>query len=315
MSEKPMLTTEQSETPVRARWSAPQITAPLLMTFVLGAMHLSRYFLQRSEEANPFLTISLIQLLVLLLPCMVYYLLKRKSFATPLMLNPIRWRHIPLILLSVPVYIFGMLLLKYFFILISSESITMIGFFDDLSGRTSPDASLAGVLISLAIIPACCEEILFRGVLVSEYGGLGEGNAVVLSSLCFAMLHFSVRDFPAYLYAGLLLGILTVVSRSLLPATILHLVSNLLNLFVSDSFLRITMQKNGKFFVGFVLTVLFGFFLFLFLYMVEYVYIKAAESGKDISLPPKNIRNIPKVFLSPTFLLLVVVFILIATLT
>ena len=170
-------------------------------------------------------------------------------------------------------------------------------------------------VISLAIIPACCEEVLFRGVLVSEYGGLGEGNAVVLSSLCFAMLHFSVRDFPAYLYAGLLLGILTVVSRSLLPATVLHLVSNLLNLFVSDSFLHITMQKNGKFFVGFVLAVLFGFFLFLFLYMVEYVYIKAAESGKDISLPPKNIRNILKVFLSPTFLLLVVVFILIATLT
>lgn len=315
MTEKPTLTTEQNGAPVRVRLSAPQFTAPLLMVFVLGAMHLSRYFLQKNGGENPFLTISLIQLLVLLLPCMVYYLLKRKSFATPLMLNPLRWRHLPLILLSIPVYVFGMLLLKYFFILFSSESIGMIGFFDELSGHTAPDASLAGVLISLAVIPACCEEILFRGVLISEYGGLGEGNAVILSSLCFAMLHFSVRDFPAYLFAGLLLGILTVVSRSLLPATVLHLVSNLLNLFVSDSFLRITMQKNGQFFVGFVLTILFGFFLFLFLYIIEYVYIKTAESGTDISLPPKNIRNVPKVFLSPTFLLLVLVFILISTLT
>lgn len=314
MTQKPTPATDNNET-ARMHWSAPQITAPLLVLFVLGAMHLSRYFLQKAEGVNPFLSISLIQILVLVLPCMIYYLLKKKSFATPLMLEPIRWRHIPLILLSIPVYVLGMLLLKFFFILASFEPVAMSGFFDELSGHTSPDASLAGVLISLAIIPACCEEILFRGVLVSEYGELGEGNAVVLSAVCFAMLHFSVRDFPAYLYAGLLLGILTTVSRSLLPATILHLVSNILNLFVSDSFLQITMQKNGQFFVGFLLTVLFGFFLFLFLYMIEYVYIKTAQTNQNISLPPKNLRNIPKVFLSPTFLLLVLAFILISVFT
>lgn len=307
--------TEQTGETLKARWSAPQITAPLLMLFVLGAMHLSRYLLQRSQAENPFLSISLIQLLVLILPCMIYYLLKKRSFATPMMIRPIRLRHIPLILFSIPVYIFGILLLKFFFILVSSESVSMFGFFDEISGRTAENASLAGILISLAIIPAVGEELLFRGVLISEYAGLGETNAVVVSSVCFAMLHFSVRNFPAYLLAGLLLGVLTVVSRSLLPGVILHIISNVLNLFVSDSFLSITMQKNGNFFVGFLLSVLFGVSMFLFLYIIEHIYIKTAGSGEELSLPPKNFRNIPRVFLSPTFLLLLTAFVLITVLT
>ena len=191
----------------------------------------------------------------------------------------------------------------------------MYGFFEEISGRTDPGASLPGVIISLVIIPAVCEEFLFRGVLLAEYNGLGEANAVVMSSICFAMLHFSVQNFPAYLFAGLLIGILTAVSRSLIPGIVLHLVSNALNLFVSDSFLRITMQKNGHFFVGFGLVVLFAVSLFLFLYFVEYQYLKIGDQEQDLSIPPKNLRQIPKVFLSPTFLLLLIAFVLITILT
>ena len=299
----------------RSRWNVPQITAPLLMLFVLGAMHLSRYILGQSENTNPFLAISLIQILVLIFPCMIYYLLKKRSFATPLMIRAVRLRHLPLILFSVPVYIFGMLLLKFVYLLFSSQPVAMYGFFEEISGRTEPGASLPGVIISLVIIPAVCEEFLFRGVLLAEYNGLGETNAVIMSSICFAMLHFSVQNFPAYLFAGLLIGILTAVSRSLIPGIVLHLVSNALNLFVSDSFLRITMQKNGHFFVGFGLIVLFAVSLFLFLYFVEYQYLKIGDQEQDLSIPPKNLRQIPKVFLSPTFLLLLIAFVLITILT
>ena len=294
----------------KAKWNSPQITAPLLMFFVVAAMHLSRYILGRSEGANPFLSISLIQILVLIFPCMIYYLLKKRSFATPLMIGAVRLRHIPLMLASVPVYVFGILLLKYVYLLLSFEPVAMYGFFDEISGRTGPDASLLGVIISLVVIPAVCEEFLFRGVLLAEYNGLGEANAVVMSSVCFAILHFSVQNFPAYLLVGLLLGILTVVSRSLIPGMVLHLVSNALNLFVSDSFLRITMQKNGRFFVGFILIVLFAASLALFLYLIEYQYIKMGSDGQELSLPLKNFRNIPKVFLSPTFLILLLAFVL-----
>ena len=69
----------------RIRWNQPHLTAPVLMLFILAAMHFSRYILAGSEDvADLFLSISLVQILVLLLPCMLYYLLKKRKLATPM---------------------------------------------------------------------------------------------------------------------------------------------------------------------------------------------------------------------------------------
>ena len=71
------------------------------------------------------------------------------------------------------------------------------------------------------------------------------------------------------------------------------------------------MERNGAFFVGFLLTVLFGAFLFLFLYCLEHQYLRFAQEPPVQSLPPKNRTNLHRVFLSPAFLLLCAVFFLI----
>ena len=163
-------------------------------------------------------------------------------------------------------------------------------------------------------IPAVCEEFLFRGVILAEYRALGQGNAVLISAICFAMLHFSVTNFPVYLFVGILLGVITNASRSVVPAMLLHVLSNALSVFTSDQFLNIIMQKNGAFFVGFLLAVLFGTALFLFLYCVELQYLRFAQEPPEQSLPPKNRTHLVKVFLSPTFLVLTAAFLLITAL-
>lgn len=291
-------------------WNRPQIMAPCLMLFVLGAMHLSRFLLSRVEADDLLLGISLVQILVLILPCMLYYLIRGRKFASPMLFSPIGPRHIGLILFSALTFVSGGLVIKFVFRSAADRAVNMAGFFDGLSERID-NPPFAGVLLALVVIPAVCEEILFRGVLLAEYRSLGEINAVAITSLCFAMLHFSLTDFPAYLFAGLLLGTVTVVSRSVIPATLLHLLSNALNIFASDQFLSITLQKNGAFFVGFLLTVLFGFSLFFFLYCVEHLYFRYAEQPPETSLPPKNRANLSGIFLSPTFLVLIVAFLLI----
>jgi hypothetical protein len=168
-----------------------------------------------------------------------------------------------------------------------------------------------GIFLALVIVPAVCEEVLFRGILLSEYRSLGEGNAVVISALCFAMLHFSVTGFPIYLFSGLLLGVVAASSRSILPSILLHLLSNALSLYTSDQFLSIIMDRNGAFFVGFLLTMIFGAFLFLFLYCLEHQYLRFAQEPPVQSLPPKNRTHLHRVFLSPAFLLLCAVFFII----
>lgn len=298
------------EEPAKSTRSVPHLTAPLLMLFVFGAMHLSRLLLTGVKSGDLLLSISLVQLLVLILPCMLYYLLRRRKLATPMLLAPVGLRHFGLILFSALTFVSGSLLIKFFFQSLSDSTVRMDGFFDALSG-TLEEPPFAGILLALVIVPAVCEEVLFRGVLLAEYRALGDWNAILVTALCFAMLHFSVTNFIAYLFAGILLGMVTVVSRSIIPATLLHLLSNALNVFASDRFLRITLLKNGSFFVGFLLAVLFGLSLFFFLYCVEHLYFRYSEQPSESSIPPRGRDGIAKTFLSPTFLLLIVVFLLI----
>lgn len=295
-----------------ARRFGPHITTPLLVLFVLAAMHLTRFLLNGQETLNNlFLSISLIQLLVLVMPCMLYYLLKGRKLSSPMFLSPMKPRHLMITVFAALVFVLGNLLIRFVFQAAASHSVDVSGFFEQLSAAEA-EPSFAGILLSMVIIPAVCEELFFRGVVLAEYRSLGEWNAIFISAFCFAMLHFSVSGFPVYLFAGILFGIVTSVSRSIFPSILLHLLSNALSVFTSDQFLRIIMQKNGAFFVGFLLSVLFGFALFLFLYSIEHLYLKYASDPPEQSLPVKSRSHAAKVFLSPTFLVLIAVFLVIS---
>ena len=301
-----------SDTPEkRTPKGLPHITTPLLVLFVFGAMHLSRFVLARAQNlTNLFLSIALVQVIVLVLPCMLYYLLKRRRLATPLFLTPPAVSHIGLTVSGALVLVVGSLFIKFLYRMSDASGVGVGGFFDSFSaGEANPP--FAGVLLSIVIIPAVCEELFFRGVVLAEYRALGEGNAIFVSALCFAMLHFSVSGFPIYLFIGLLLGIVTSVSRSVVPAMLLHLLNNTLNIYTSDQFLKIIMQKNGAFFVGFLLTVLLGIALFLLCYNIEHQLLKYASDPPDGSVPPKSRAHLIRVFLSPTFLALIAVFLIV----
>ncbi len=82
-------------------------------------------------------------------------------------------------------------------------------------------------LLCLAVLPAFAEELLFRGILMTELEGHGPVTAVALSSLMFAMLHFDLKMLPMYLFSGLMLALCAYVTRSLLASCAVHLMYNL----------------------------------------------------------------------------------------
>lgn len=298
---------EQSRTAKKRTAPPPVLTAPLLTLCVFVAMYFSRVLLTGTVEGGGLLLgVSVVQLLVLLLPCMLYYLLKGRKLASPIPFSPVTPRHLTLLLFGALTFVLGSLLLNFCCQFFAIPTADTAGYYAQL--YTGDEGSLAGVLLAFVVIPAVCEEVLFRGVLFAEYRPMGEWNAVFMTALCFAMLHFSFSGFPAYLLAGLLLGVVTAASRSIVPAVLLHLLSNALSLFASDRFLRVILQKNGAFFVGFLLVLLFGAALFLFLYCVEHLFLYYAEHPPEDRLPPKSRAFASRVFLSPTFLLLCAVF-------
>lgn len=85
----------------------------------------------------------------------------------------------------------------------------------------------AWYVVAFALTPAICEEIAFRGfVLRGLHHGFRPRNAVFMSSFFFALFHLNVFLFvPTFLF-GVVLGLLTVRSKSLLPAILFHLLHN-----------------------------------------------------------------------------------------
>ena len=94
----------------------------------------------------------------------------------------------------------------------------------------SVDSMLLG-LLTMALIPAVCEEFLFRGVVL---GGLLNGAktkkarilCVVLSALMFAFIHQSALQFIYPFIMGCVFGLVYMYTGNLLYSIILHFVSN-----------------------------------------------------------------------------------------
>jgi sodium transport system permease protein len=92
--------------------------------------------------------------------------------------------------------------------------------------------SYAGAVGIFALMPAICEEVAFRGYILSGLeGGRKQGSAIVLSSLMFGILHVLMSLFQQLFNAtllGLILGLLAIRSRSLLPGIVFHFLNNAL---------------------------------------------------------------------------------------
>ncbi len=296
---------------IKDKLKLPYITAPLLVIFVITAMQVStRSLTSLNSETNIFVAIGVIQLVVLALPSIVYYLLKGRKLESPMYLVSNRAPDIIFVLFAALFFICGTLLIKFFYFVNGGSVAAITNYYSDFSGSQEGFGHLE-IILSLIIIPAICEEFLFRGIIFNEYRKYGTANAVIISALCFAMLHFSVESFFVYLFSGLLLGFCAAMTKSILPSIAIHLLSNTLSIYASDAFLRITVVKNGAYFIGFVLVVLTGVSLLLLLSKIENMCYFYSERPQEEAIPPKSIGNITKLFLSPTFILLIIVFILV----
>ena len=91
---------------------------------------------------------------------------------------------------------------------------------------------------------------------------------------------------------------------------VLHVVSNAMSIYLSDLFIRVTIQKSGAFFVGFVLAMLFAVSLMLMTGRLERIYSGYAQKPPEEGLPPRSVEHLVFVYLSPAFFLLVIVFVL-----
>ena len=88
-------------------------------------------------------------------------------------------------------------------------------------------------LIFTGVLPAICEEITHRGMLIDGFSKLGYKKAIIFSALLFGLTHLNVDQFFYATIIGLFLGFLTMITGNIIPAMIIHFMNNAINVLVS----------------------------------------------------------------------------------
>jgi len=100
--------------------------------------------------------------------------------------------------------------------------------------------------VLVAVLPAACEEVFFRGWLLAAFTGEKPGRrravvAVLLQAAAFSAFHLLPERMPQTFVLGLALGWMTLATRSLLPAVAAHLAHNSVPLAV----VHLTADREG----------------------------------------------------------------------
>jgi membrane protease YdiL (CAAX protease family) len=81
-------------------------------------------------------------------------------------------------------------------------------------------------VLSIAVIPAIFEELVFRGAILQCLRRFGESFALLVSALLFAMAHRNLVQGPNAFVLGLVMGFFVLRAGSLMPAMIFHFINN-----------------------------------------------------------------------------------------
>lgn len=85
-------------------------------------------------------------------------------------------------------------------------------------------------LISLAVIPAVCEELLFRGIILNGLKSKSINFAVIMSSVMFSLFHFSPSQLIYPVCFGIILAIVYLHTNNIAFPMLLHFINNALTI-------------------------------------------------------------------------------------
>lgn len=216
-----------------------------LVIFCYAMLILSRFIMRGAAEgSNEYLAVVILQLLTFALPAAIWYRLRtlplfaaresregKPPYLRRLRFNAPRLSHLPAILFTVLTLICGCLLLS---IGLSSGSSLEGSFslYDVFVSRYDGKAlGAVWLVLAYAALPAVCEELIFRGIVCTEYDGEGFLCSVLMNALFFGFMHFSFTKLAVYLFAGAVLTVLLYTTRSVFSVMIAHFLYNIFCIF------------------------------------------------------------------------------------
>lgn len=113
--------------------------------------------------------------------------------------------------------------------------------------------------VTIALLPAVFEELLFRGILLNSLKGENLLVRIFTVGLCFALYHCSVSQFVYQFIYGVAFCLLAIVAKSVIPCIIAHFINNFSILLLT--YLKVNVDLTNALLIALGLLALIGYFL------------------------------------------------------
>lgn len=215
--------------PPRPHYAREHAKYPALLLFCFAAVFCVRLLAKLMPAYFSSVLVSvLLQLALLLLPCLLFIRMRGMGYGKAIRLRRPFAAYLPLLFCAFLLLLFGGFLLSALF-----GGTHTIGNSSSAFESAAPGSVLQALIAIpvLALLPAICEELLFRGILCTELDRRGALRAVLVGSLLFALIHFDLANLPVYFYAGVVLTLVLYVTDSLIATMLIHALYNTVSLF------------------------------------------------------------------------------------
>lgn len=199
-----------------------------------------------SDEMYDLLFTCIIQIgIFLIIPFAAYTLIRKKKFKqtmSDMRVSKISWKTLIIVIfIGLFAYALNIAVSSFF-----NGLISLFGYEKLPSAGTGSSAPMSvGMfffnLLTVALLPAVCEEFAHRGFLMNGLSSLGLKRAIVYSSIIFGLMHLNVNQVFYATIIGFLMAIAVVMSKSIFPAIIIHFINNGMNVYMSFA------EGNGLF--------------------------------------------------------------------
>lgn len=304
---------------IKKKETKPAIKVPVLVLviYILLAITNRITFLRAEDTSDMMISTIVLQILIFVLPALFYSRLTGLSFTRKLKLRMFAPGRIILILSLLGVMICGSMLLNLFsYSMAASEGGLSAPSAYTISSRVEGLNPVYAIL-TFCLIPAICEEFVFRGVILSEYAGESAAAGLILSALLFAMSHFYFAELLSYFFCGIVLAAVVYITKSLYAAILLHFANNLFSLYLAPYVWTVVLEPRGPLFTAFIVAIFFLLCLALAFREAEAAYYEYAYdpvyAGPAVS-PSKGSAFLVSL-ISPTLILCVLVFVIVTLAT
>lgn len=173
--------------------------------------------------------ILITEFLLIALPAVIYIKTSGESIKKVLRFNRLGFVDMLLVIL---IFITGYFVATFFHLLWQA----FLSLFGQLMVPDIPVAENWNEYIVLLLIIAgsagLCEELLFRGLLMTAYKRLGEWPRIFFTAVLFSILHLNIQNFVAPLFLGILLGFVVSKTNSILAGMLGHFLNNAISVTV-----------------------------------------------------------------------------------